>query len=58
LDLTRVSTDEKLWRLRLDCLDASLAFDEEAVVVTDALLDGTPDEDDGVAARPRRREWF
>ena len=43
LDLTWVSTDAKLWRLRLDCLEASLALDEE---LTDALLEETVEEEE------------
>lgn len=51
LDLTCVSTEAKLCRLRFDCLDASLAFEEE---LTDALLEETVDPDEGAAPRPLR----
>jgi hypothetical protein len=54
LDLTCVSTDAKLCRLRFDCLDASLALDDE---LTDALLDDTVEEEEEEeedATRPLR----
>jgi hypothetical protein len=65
LDLTGVSTDEKLRWLRLDRRDDSLALDDDAAVATDAPHDdeATDEAEDGgeapagaAAALPRRRE--